>query len=149
MLFRSVNLADLLRRQGRERDAEALLREGLQRLPQEAALHETLALGLIRQQRKADALALLIRAARLPSANGRTAYLHAALLADAGRRDEAIRTLEDATRTRGERDLLLALASYQRQAGQAAAAEASLRRLATINPDDPALGTAPRPEASR
>lgn len=144
-----VNLADLLRRQGRERDAEALLREGLQRLPQEAALHEALALGLIRQQRKADALALLIRAARLPSANGRTAYLHAALLADAGRRDEAIRTLEDATRTRGERDLLLALASYQRQAGQAAAAEASLRRLATINPDDPALGTAPRPEASR
>lgn len=144
-----VNLADLLRRRGRERDAEALLRGGLQRLPQEAALHEALALGLIRQQRKADALALLARAARLPSASGRTAYLHAALLADAGRRDEAIRTLEDATRARGERDLLLALAGYQRQAGQVAAAEASLRRLAAINPDDPALGGAARQEAPR
>lgn len=102
-------------------------------------MHEALALALIRQQRKADALALLARASTLPSASGRTAYLHAALLADAGRRDEAIRVLSGATRERGERDLLLALASYQRQAGDTAAAEASLRRLAGINPDDPAL----------
>lgn len=144
-----INLADLLRRQGRESEAEALLRDGLKRLPQEAALHEALALGLIRQQRKADALALLARAAPLPSASGRTAYLHAALLADAGRRNEAIQALENATRERGERDLLLALAGYQRQAGDTTAAGTTLRRLADINPDDPALAGVPRPETRR
>ena len=48
---------------------------------------------------------------------------------------------------RADRDVLLALASYKRDAGDAAGARAALDRLAAINPGDPVLGrsgSAPR-----
>jgi len=60
-------------------------------------------------------------------------------LADAGRRSEAIATLEAAAKKRPDRDLLLALASFKAQAGDAAGSKAALDRLAAINPGDPAL----------
>jgi Flp pilus assembly protein TadD len=69
----------------------------------------------------------------------RHAYVHAVALHDAGRRDEAIRVLEAAAERRGDRDVLLALAAFRREVGDSAGAERSLRELAAINPDDPAL----------
>ena len=62
-----------------------------------------------------------------------------AALADAGRRPEAVRALETAAKRRGDRDVLLALAAFKRDAGDRAGAELHLRALAAINPDDPAL----------
>ena len=135
-----ANLADLLRQTGRDQEGEALLRDAIKRAPNEAALQEALALSLVRQQRKPEALQVLARARALPTATGRTSYLYAVALADAGRRREAITVLEAAARKRGDRDVLLALASYKRDSGDAAGAKAALDRLAAINPGDPALG---------
>ena len=134
-----ANLADLLRQTGRDPEAETLLREAIKRTPNEAALHEALALALVRQKRKDEALQILARARALPSATGRTSYYYAVALADTGRTKEAIAVLENAASKRGDRDVLLALASYKRDAGDAAGAKAALDRLAAINPGDPAL----------
>jgi hypothetical protein len=51
-----ANLADLMRLLGREADTEATLREGLKQVPGAAALHHSLGLSLVRQQRKPEAL---------------------------------------------------------------------------------------------
>ena len=134
-----ANLADFLRQTGRDPEGEARLRGAIKRWPNQAALQEALALSLVRQQRKPEALQVLARAAALPTATARTRYLHAVSLADAGRRSEAIATLEAAAKKRPDRDLLLALASFKAQAGDAAGSKAALDRLAAINPGDPAL----------
>ena len=134
-----ANLADLMRATGRDADGEALLREALRRAPNDIALQQALALALVRQQRKAEALRVLASAQALPTATSRTAYLYALSLADAGRTKEAIAVLEKAARKRADRDLLLALAAYRRAGGDPAGAKAALDWLATINPGDPAL----------
>jgi tetratricopeptide (TPR) repeat protein len=71
-----ANLADLMRIAGREAEAEATLREGLERVPDSAALHHSLGLSLVRQQRKAEALEELKRAVALDPANRRFAYVY-------------------------------------------------------------------------
>ena len=142
-----ANLADLLRQTGRDQEGEAVLRDAAKRAPGEAALQEALALSLVRQKRKPEALRVLARAQGLASATGHTAYLYAVSLADAGRRREAIAVLEASASKRADRDVLLALASYKRDAGDVAGARAALDRLAAINPGDPVLGrsgSAPR-----
>jgi predicted CXXCH cytochrome family protein len=135
-----ANLADLMRQTGRDREGEALLREAIGRAPKEAALQEALALSLVRQKRKPEALRILATAHALPAATARTSYLYAVSLADAGRGRDAIAVLDTAARRRGDRDVLLALASFRRDAGDPAGAKAALDRLAAINPGDPALG---------
>jgi predicted CXXCH cytochrome family protein len=71
-----ANLADLRRLQGRETEAEATLREGLQLMPDAAALHHALGLSLVRQQRKAEALPELKRATDLEPGNPRYKYVY-------------------------------------------------------------------------
>jgi predicted CXXCH cytochrome family protein len=71
-----ANLADLRRLQGREADAEATLREGLKVVPDAAALHHSLGLSLVRQQRKAEALRELRRATELEPGNARYKYVY-------------------------------------------------------------------------
>jgi len=119
----------------------------VKRTPNEAALQEILALSLVRQKRKPEAVQVLARARALPSATSYTSYLYAVALADAGRRPEAIKVLEAAARKRGDRDVLLALASFRRDAGDVAGAKAALDRLAAINPGDPVLGRSGAPPA--
>ena len=77
-----VNLADLLRLSGRETDAEATLREGLKQAPGAAALHHSLGLSLVRQQRKPEALKELKRATELDPTNRRFAYVYEVARAD-------------------------------------------------------------------
>jgi Flp pilus assembly protein TadD len=134
-----VNLADLYRAGRRDRDAERVLREGLRTIPDAAALHEALGLVLVRQGKRTEALTEFAAAAKMAPNNTRHAYVYAVALHDAGRRGEAIRLLEAAAEHRGDRDVLLALAAFQREAGDSAGAERSLHELAAINPDDPAL----------
>jgi len=71
-----ANLADLMRLQGREADAEATLREGLAASPAAAPLHYALGLSLVRQQRKAEALKELQRATELDPANQQFRYVY-------------------------------------------------------------------------
>jgi predicted CXXCH cytochrome family protein len=135
-----VNLADLLRSTQREGEAEKVLRAGLALRPREPALIEALALSLVRQQRKREALELLSAAARAKDAAPRLVYLYALVLEDAGRQSEALRALEAVLpRSDGNRDILIALASLHREAGNASQSAAYIKRLAEINPGDPAL----------
>ena len=140
-----ANLADLLRQTGRDQEGEVLLRDAIKRTPNEVALQEALALSLVRQKRKPEALQVLARAQSLPAATGHTSYLYAVSLADAGRTREAIAVLEKAARKRGDRDVLLALASYRKDAGDPAGAKAALDRLVAMNPGDPAIRTTASP----
>jgi tetratricopeptide (TPR) repeat protein len=71
-----ANLADLMRLTSREGDAEAALREGLKQSPDSAALHHSLGLSLVRQQRRTEALAALKRATELEPSNRRFAYVY-------------------------------------------------------------------------
>ena len=77
-----VNLADLMRLSGRESDAESTLREGLKHAPGAAALHHSLGLSLVRQQRKPEALKELKRATELDPTNRRFAYVYEVARAD-------------------------------------------------------------------
>jgi tetratricopeptide (TPR) repeat protein len=134
-----VNLSDLYRATGREADAEAVLREGLRQLPSASALHEALGLALVRQGRKREALPVLAAAVKADPQQTRHAYVYALALDDAGRRRESIDVLSAAATRTGQRDVLLALAQMRRASGDMTGAAQALRRLAAINPDDPAL----------
>jgi Flp pilus assembly protein TadD len=135
-----VNLADLYRATGREPQAEELLRGGLTAHPGNPALVRALALSLVRQGRKAEALRVL---GPIAAASPEAAYLYALALDDAGRSAEAVRVLERALPgSRGNRDILLQLAALHARAGDDAKAAGYLKRLAAINPRDPALGAA-------
>jgi tetratricopeptide (TPR) repeat protein len=140
-----VNLADFYRSQRRDAESEKILREGLRAAPRAAGLREALGLALVRQGRKDVALAEFAAAAKAQPDGSRYSYIYAVALDSAGRRAEAIRILKAAAAKRGDRDVLLALASFSSQVGDRAGAEAAMRTLAAINPDDPALGGFARP----
>jgi tetratricopeptide (TPR) repeat protein len=130
-----ANLADLLRLRERETEAEALLRAGLERAPQSAELHYALALSRVRSGARDEALALLRKATQLRPSDVTYAYAHALSLHDAKRTGEAIEELERAHRERpAARNVLLTLATLERDRGQPAAALAWVQRLLEIDP---------------
>jgi predicted CXXCH cytochrome family protein len=137
-----VNLADLHRTQHEEAEAEAVLRAGQTVLPDDASLHGALGLVLVRTGRKDEALAELGAAARAAPENARHVYVYAVALHGAGRPQEAVALLEGFAARRADRDVLLALAAFKQEAGDATGAAAALRALAAVNPDDPALRAA-------
>jgi predicted CXXCH cytochrome family protein len=134
-----ANLADLFRAVGRDADAERSLRDGLRMVPNAAALREALGLTLVRQGKRREALAEFAAAVKAAPDDPRHAYVYAVALHDAGRTAEAVRLLESAAQRAGDRDVLLALAVFKREAGDPASAARYLARLAEINPDDPVL----------
>ena len=133
-----VNLADAWRMQGREQEVEASLREGLARLPRSADLLHALGLAQVRKGDRAAALASLAQAAKLAPERARYAYVWAVALHSAGRRQEAIVALRDADRRHPyDMDILGALVSFEREAGDTRAALGHARKLAEALPDDP------------
>ena len=113
-----VNLADIYRGQGREADAERVLRDGLKRSRNSAPLHHALGLTLVRAKRNAEALSELAKATKLDPANARFAYVHGVALHSAGRVDQAIATLVKASVAHpADTDILEALASFYRDRG--------------------------------
>ncbi|HET8656428.1 MAG TPA: tetratricopeptide repeat protein [Longimicrobiaceae bacterium] len=131
-----VNLADLYRSQGRESDAEQTLREGLAVVPQDPSLHYALGLSLARAGRVPDAVAELARAATL-GGTAEYAYAYAVALNSSGRAEEAIRVLEKAlARAPGDPDLLFALATFHRDAGDGAEALRYAEALERMHPSD-------------
>jgi tetratricopeptide (TPR) repeat protein len=134
----AINLADLQRGLGAEGDAEKTLRETLQRDPRSAPARFALGLSLVRQKRTAEALQELAGAAKLAPDNPRFAYVHAVALNDAGRPAEARRELEALLKRQPyNRDALLALTLFERDAGNGPRALGYARRLAELEPGSP------------
>ena len=136
----ATNLADLYRALGREADGEGVLQAALVASPQDAGLHHALGLTLVRLKRAAGALAELHRAAELDLGQPRYAYVFAVALHSAGHIGEAMTELkENLARHPGDRDTLLALVSFSRDAGDVSAALEYAEQLARIAPQDHGL----------
>lgn len=134
-----VNFADFYRSTDREPAAEKLLRDGLASYPDNPAISRSLALSLVRQQRKSEALALLARSLKA-TGDADLAYLYALALDDSGEPRKAIEILEqEFPRAHGNRSILLMLAALHAKTGSPARAAAFLKILAEINPSDPAV----------
>jgi Flp pilus assembly protein TadD len=135
-----LNLADLYREQSRDADGERVLRDGLAVAPDDPRLLHPLGLLLVRQQRVADALPVLERAAKLGPTEPRYAYVYGVALHSVGQADHGLAVLKAAHEAHpGDRDILLALISFNRDAGRLAAARAYGQKLAVVAPDDPGI----------
>ncbi len=132
-----LNAADAHRAAGDEAAAQRLLEQGLARAPDTAALHHALGLLHVRQRRREAALQALQRATELAPDEPRYAYVYAVALHSYGAPDQAIARLERAAgRWPGERDILLALATMQRDAGRPEAARRAAEALLAADPGD-------------
>ena len=133
----AVNLADLQRRLRRDDEAEHTIRDTLQRAPQSAPAHHALGLALIRQQRKAEAVVQLALAAKLAPDDARFAYVYGVALHDTGKPAEALKTLRAAlTRHPYDREMLVALVTYERESGDLAQAREHARLLHELEPEN-------------
>jgi predicted CXXCH cytochrome family protein len=138
----AINLADLYRQLARDGDAESVLHRAIATSPLDAGLHHARGLTLTRLKRPDEALAELRRATELEPDRGRYAYVYAVALQSGSRRDEATAVLRDGlARHPDDRDILQALMSYGRDAGDIATALAYAERLARIVPNDRDLAT--------
>jgi len=133
----SINLSDLYRQLGRDGEGEIVLRTAIEGSPREAAVHEALGLTLTRLKRTDEALGELRKASEFEPGSARYAYVYAIALNSGGRRDEALSVLKEAVENHpGDPEILLALVSFSRMAGDATAALGYAERLAAITPGD-------------
>jgi Flp pilus assembly protein TadD len=110
------------------------------RVPADAGLHHALGLTLIRLKQLNEALPELGQAAELAPDQARYVYVYAVALHSAGNADEAMKVLRDGLRRHpGNRDILLALVTFGRDAGDLASALKYAEQLAKITPDDRGL----------
>jgi tetratricopeptide (TPR) repeat protein len=136
----AINLADLFRSRGLEPEAAAVLAKAIAADPAAAAPRHALGLSLARQKRTAEALVALGAAARLAPDNPRYAYVYSVALHDSGRRPDATKVLATAlVRHPWDRDLLVAAATYEHEAGDDARATQRVQALLKLDPDDPDL----------
>jgi Flp pilus assembly protein TadD len=134
----SINLADLYRVQALDAEGERTLRAALEQSPGSAPLRHALGLSLVRQKRLPEALAQLGRAVDMAPAEARFAYVYGVALNDMGKRAEALRVLKAALkRSPYDRDLLMALVSYELAAGNAEAARRHAALLREVEPGNP------------
>jgi len=133
----AINLADLYREVGRDGDGERTLRTAIDASPRDAGLHHALGLTLTRLKRTDEAVAELRRATDLEPDRARYLYVYAVALHSAGRRDEAIAALKEYSNKQAEdRDILLAVITFSRDAGDPTTALEYAERLARIAPED-------------
>jgi predicted CXXCH cytochrome family protein len=133
----ALNLADLQRAQTREEEAERTIREALKRAPQSAPAHHSLGLALVRQKRVPEALAELALAAKLAPDDPRFAYVYGVALHDTGKRAQAMTALQAAlVRHPYDREILYALATYERAAGDTTRARERAQLLRELEPEN-------------
>jgi predicted CXXCH cytochrome family protein len=133
----AINLADLYRQLGRDSDAENVLRTAIGSSRPDAGLHHALGLTLIREKRPDDALAEFRAASELEPDRSRYAYVYAIALHSSGRSDDSIKTLkENLARHPEDRDTLLALITFNRDAGEINTALDYAEQLSRIAPGD-------------
>ena len=136
----AINLADLYRTMRRDGDGETVLRSAIQASPDSGELHHALGLALVRLKRTEEAIPEFRLAAGLDPDQARYAYVHAVALNSTGRRDEALAVLADSlARHPEDRETLQALVSFNRDAGDYAAALAYAERMGRLTPDDRGL----------
>ncbi len=133
----AVDLAELYRLLGRDSDGERVLRAAVAASPKDAGLHHALGLALIRLKQRDEALTELERATELEPDRARYAYVYAVGLYSAGRADEAMTMLkQNAARHPDDRETLLALVSYSREARDFATALTYAEQAARLMPGD-------------
>jgi predicted CXXCH cytochrome family protein len=136
----AINLADLYRQLGRDADGENVLRTAIAASPQNAGLYHALGLALTRLKKPEAALVEFRRANELEPEHARYSYVYAVALHSAGRREDAVLHLREAlARHSNDRDILQALISFIREAGDFPTALEYAERLARLLPNDPSL----------
>ena len=134
----AVNLADLDREVGRDREGESVLRRVLDRSPDDASVLYALGLLMVRQKHGEKALALISAAARIDPSSARYAYVYAVALNDNGQPEIAIETLERSVKLHPyDRDSLAALIGFCDQSGKYAEAYSYSKRLKELEPGNP------------
>jgi len=130
-----LQLAELYRIQGMERQADSVLRVGLDRVPDTPDLQYQLGLALVRQGRKLDALPLL----RMAASSGlpHYTYVYGVALFDAGQSAAAVTVLRKAVAGNPDNgELLYGLASIAGTAGQKEVALDAAARLLALDPQN-------------
>jgi tetratricopeptide (TPR) repeat protein len=133
----AINLADLYRQLGRDGDGQIVLRTAVGLSRSDAGLHYALGLTLTREKRTEDALTEFQTATELEPDRSRYAYVYAVALHSSGRVDDSMKVLkENLTRHPDDRDTLLALVTFSRDAGDVIAALGYAEQLSRITPND-------------
>lgn len=136
----AINLADLYRQLRRENESESVLRTALTASPRDAGLRHTLGLTLVRLKRPDEALEELRRAAELEPDRARYAYVYAVALHSTGRIADAVTVLQKSLAGHpGDRDILMALISFNREAGNVISALEYAEQLSRNMPADKGL----------
>ncbi|MCP4382964.1 MAG: tetratricopeptide repeat protein [Hyphomicrobiales bacterium] len=136
----AVNLADLYRALGANDRAEEVLLKGISVSPDDPGLHHALGLTLVRMDRSSEALAELQLAMELDETNDRYAYVYAVALHSTGDPAGAIDLLAKyVIEHPGNREILLALVAFNRDAGDIASALQYAEQLLELSPDDPQI----------
>ncbi len=132
-----VNLAQLLSSQQRNDEANSLYLKGIEMVPDSATLYHSLGLSQVRQRKMDAALTSLQRAAQLDEYNQRYQYVYAVALQSAGQIDTALEVLEAViARQPDDIETLVALTTFNRDAGRRKPALEYALRLQSLLPDD-------------
>jgi Flp pilus assembly protein TadD len=132
-----INLADLYRAQNREGDAEKMLRQALSVDPDHADVHHALGLSLVRQNRRREGIDELAKAAQRRPDSPRYAYVYAVALHETGGGRKALQLLQAAhEKFPQDREILMALIEYHRDAGDLKAASRWAQKLVAFSPQD-------------
>jgi predicted CXXCH cytochrome family protein len=135
----AVNLADVLRRTGRDAEGEQVLRDAIAHTPAPGDAEHALGLALVRRRRVDEAMDHLRRATELRPDQTRYAVVYAVALNDTGRAADAMDVLRRAqTRRPADRGLLEALAVQSRADGDRESALRWARVLVDESLGDPA-----------
>jgi tetratricopeptide (TPR) repeat protein len=133
----AINLADLYRQLHRDDDGQKVLRASIAFSPRDAGLHYALGLTLTRQKRPDDALGEFRAATDLEPERSRYAYVYAVSLHSLSHVDESMKVLKDnLARHPDDRDTLVALVTFNRDAGDIGAALDYAGQLSRVAPND-------------
>jgi tetratricopeptide (TPR) repeat protein len=133
-----LNLAELYRNQGMEREARGVLEQGISKEPEAAALHHSLGLSLVRSGETEAAVAELRRATELDPETLRYGYVLGVAQNSTGDAAGAVKTLETVQQQHpNNRDVLFALATIERDRGELKSARGWTEKMLELNPADP------------
>jgi Flp pilus assembly protein TadD len=133
-----VNLADMYRMTGEEQKGESVLNDALRMNPEFADAHYALGLLMVREKRGAEGISHLRRAAELRPEDADYAYAHGIGLNSTGQAARGVSALEEALKKHPyNRNILVALATIQRDRGMYSEALRYAETLVRFWPQDP------------